>query len=570
MSLQDQLQTMITEYSQKCSTLSMCPTDCQSDVATSFNTCGICLGGAAALADPERGLEALMGKKAMLESQISQLETQKPQLESEVTSIESQISELETQKPQLESQISGIQSEISQLETQKSQLETELTGIRGEITQLETQKPQLETEVSTLRGEVSQLETKKPQLETEVSNVKVQIAQVQQQVDACECKDQWYYFPVVDPSTGEKLGQREIRYFNGCDALKPDESEPWCYVKDPDKCGSARVSSGKDGEKLAWLWCSADTTKTPNDKSINTLSVANEELTTAEASLQQVINSITAVKENLTQKEASLQQVNDGIPTKKEKLTQKEASLKQVNDGIPTKKEKLTQLQSSLKQVSDGIPTAKAGLTQLQAGLKQVTDGIPAAKAGLEQVLAGISQLVPVQQACATPAPQLKTLWKGPLSLPQKGEGVTCMQEVQRFGILKEVMTAQATGNMAGLSAAAGVLMQGLASQGQSIQSGSSIPDGIQCEPCRTNCKEGGERCTQDSDCRSNNCAKVPFYAPNGGGYRACFKVDAYNATNCKAANGKILNGEKLDFPGNCNQCADGFKFDKWYSCVPE
>ena len=287
------------------------------------------------------------------------------------------------------------------------------------------------TQLPGLMQQKEQLESQKAGLESEIS--------------ACECKDEWYYYPVTDPRTGEDLGQSEKQFFNGCDALKPDEAEPWCYVKDPAACSEATASAGIEGESLAWRYCS-----------------------------------------------------------------------------------------------SKSAPQQR--LEQVMAGLQEVT--------------MGIQQLQMVQQACEATAPTLDTLHKQPVSLPQGG---SCMQMVQRFGILKEVMTAQATGAMDGLSAGALEMLQGLGAQGESLQGG-ALQNNYQC--VRQIDTTAGAVCTDDSQCSSGHCAEGTTHNLNT---RHCFRINNRNSENCLAAN-----DTSNQYPGHCNRCKDGYTWDDNYNCVAE
>jgi hypothetical protein len=188
-------------------------------------------------------------------------------------------------------------------------------------------------------------------------------------------------------------------------------------------------------------------------------------------------------------------------------------------------------------------PTLKATLSQMAE-----------AKAGLEQVTAGIQQLQAVQQSCQATAPTLNTLHNPPVSLP---EGGTCMQMVERFGILKEVMAAQATGDMSSLSAGALEMLQGLTTHGQSLGDG-ALQNNFECvTPIDTT---AGAVCTDNSQCSSGQCAEGTTHDLST---RHCFKIGAPNRTNCLAAN-----DTSNQYPGNCNRCKDGFDWDSDWNCV--
>lgn len=161
---------------------------------------------------------------------------------------------------------------------------------------------------------------------------------LQREIIACKCKDKWSYSPQSDQSTGKSLEQSTVKYYEGCDPLQPDEAEPWCYVKDPNSCTEATLSTGKNGEELGRRYCSS---------------------------------------------------------------------------------------QSAPQQRLDKVMTA------------------------LAEANTSIQQLQIIQKSCEADAPSLNTLHKPPISFPEEG---TCMRMVKRFAILKEVMTAQETDNMSGLS----------------------------------------------------------------------------------------------------------------------
>ena len=142
-------------------------------------------------------------------------------------------------------------------------------------------------------------------------------------------------------------------------------------------------------------------------------------------------------------------------------LMEQKSQLEQSKGELKTKKEDLQ------KQIDD-LKTEMDGLTPQ---MEQVDNS-------LVQVGQDIQQLQVVQQLCETSAPELHTLHKAPVSLPQ---GETCLQLVQRFGILKEVLTAQATGAMDGLSADAQEMLQGIMTQGKSMQDG-AVQNGPDCQ----------------------------------------------------------------------------------------
>ena len=221
-------------------------------------------------------------------------------------------------------------------------------------------------------------------------------------------------------------------------------------------------------------------------------------------------------------------------------LMEQKSQLEQSKSELKTKKEDLQ------KQIDD-LKTEMDGLTPQ---MEQVDDS-------LLQVGQGIQQLQVVQQLCETPAPKLNTLHNTPVSLPQKGEGVSCMQVVQRFGILKEVMTAQATGAMDGLSQGALEMLQGLGAQGESIQGG-SLQNNHQCVTSID--LTAGAECTDDSQCSSGHCAEGTTHNLNT---RHCFRIDNHNSENCFAAN-----DSGNQYPGHCNRCKDGFGWDDNWKCV--
>lgn len=200
-------------------------------------------------------------------------------------------------------------------------------------------------------------------------------------------------------------------------------------------------------------------------------------------------------------------------------------------------------------------PTLKAKMQQIEQA-KAALSQMAAAKAGLQQVTAGIQQLQAVQQSCQAAAPSLNTLHNKPVELPQGGN---CLGMVQRFGILKEVMTARANGNTTGLSAGALEMLRGIGAQGQSVGDG-ALQNNFECVTSID--LTAGKECTQDSQCSSGQCAEGTTHNLNT---RHCFRINNHNSENCLAAN-----DSGNQYPGHCNRCKSGYGWDSNWKCVPQ
>lgn len=125
----------------------------------------------ATLADPE-----LLARRDQLNSDITNLQTQIQNTQNNIQGLEAEIATLETQKTELESALQEANTQLIQLQAQKTELESQITKKEQELQNLQSQITQAQSELDALRAQNSELESNLAQKRAELQVLKDAVA----------------------------------------------------------------------------------------------------------------------------------------------------------------------------------------------------------------------------------------------------------------------------------------------------------------------------------------------------------------------------------------------------------
>jgi uncharacterized protein YlxW (UPF0749 family) len=114
---------------------------------------------------------------ADLENEKNNMQTQISSLQTETTSLNNQVNDLESEVSTLQTETSTLENEKTALENDKVVLETQVSALQLEKIGLETQVANKESEITTLNTDLAALENQVSNLQNEVTGLEVEVAQ---------------------------------------------------------------------------------------------------------------------------------------------------------------------------------------------------------------------------------------------------------------------------------------------------------------------------------------------------------------------------------------------------------
>jgi len=106
-----------------------------------------------------------IGSYVVGSGQISSLQTQVTNLQTDNSELQSQVSTLQDDKTDLQSQVSSLQENITLLQTQVTSLLTDKTRLQSQVTSLQNDKALLQAQVTSLQNDKTILENRIAELE---------------------------------------------------------------------------------------------------------------------------------------------------------------------------------------------------------------------------------------------------------------------------------------------------------------------------------------------------------------------------------------------------------------------
>ena len=128
----------------------------------------------------------LAAEVSNLQYNLSDLQSETVSLTNEKASLQTLVSSLQTEVTALESENDELEMQISPLQTHVSSLQTEVTSLEGDKTLLEQQVFVLQTNVSSLQTEVTALESENDELEMQISPLQTHVSSLQTEVTSLE------------------------------------------------------------------------------------------------------------------------------------------------------------------------------------------------------------------------------------------------------------------------------------------------------------------------------------------------------------------------------------------------
>lgn len=187
-------------------------------------------------------LSQIESEKNNLEVQVSTLESSVNLSYTKISTLESQITNLQSEKVSYENDISNLESQISTIQTektslinQKSTLESQVVDLQSEKNSLELEKINLQSQITDLQSEITTLDTEKTSLESQISNLQTQISTLENEVvesyntGYIEGEVEGYFQGVID-GAGSGYNIRDPTYFEVVTFVASDRTDENEYV----------------------------------------------------------------------------------------------------------------------------------------------------------------------------------------------------------------------------------------------------------------------------------------------------------------------------------------------------